>query len=318
MSNEQLNAEVTKLFEQINEMIPEELVVQYGNQKSGYVRYDQSYQTAENGQLIIHVQDVTAPNYTVSHELLHKLMEVKKFPQIQFRLTSGNREFDEQLMIITTALYDAVLHLNIYEWQRKHGLLTEEVQADYLEGIVQTITPEKAGKLDPMMHLRLMTVLDALVFYGDDFDKVTDQFKRDYPVTLAAAEKLYQLITEKPVDSPFAVRRTIVALFAEFDNVLKELGLPTLGSSEFVTLESVLSERQLRLEVRQLFQISHSEIQDAVTKKRAYIGLGVHDQQNAFVLPMQPKSQTEEYFKTLYGLSVSELFEKLQIPYLVR
>ena len=40
-------------------------------------------------------------------------------------------------MIITTALYDAVLHLNIYEWQRKHGLLTEEVQADYLEGIVR-------------------------------------------------------------------------------------------------------------------------------------------------------------------------------------
>ena len=84
MSNEQLNAEVTKLFEQINEMIPEELVVQYGNQKSGYVRYDQSYQTAENGQLIIHVQDVTAPNYTVSHELLHKLMEVKSFRKFNF------------------------------------------------------------------------------------------------------------------------------------------------------------------------------------------------------------------------------------------
>ncbi|AMV60689.1 Hypothetical protein ADU72_0863 [Pediococcus damnosus] len=318
MSEERLNAEVTTLFDRIDAMIPEQLTVQYGDQKSGYVRYDQSYQTVENGQLIIHVQDVTAPNYTVSHELLHKLMEIKKYPQIQFQLTSGNREFDEQLMIITTALYDTVLHLNIYNWQRQHGLLTEAVQADYLAGIVKTITPEQGDKLDSMMHLRLMTILDALVFYGDDIDQVAAQFKRDYPITLTVVQKLYNLITEKPVNSPFAVRRTVVSLFAEFDKQLKSLDLPTLGSSEFVTLESVMSQRQLRLEVRQLFQIAHSEIQDAKTQKRAYIGLGVQDQQNAFVLPMPPKSKTEEYFKTLYGLSVKELFEQMQIPYLIR
>lgn len=318
MSDIKLNNEVNELLAEVNQKISGDVVFDYGTEKSGYVRYDQSYQSWQNGDLIIHVKDVTAPSYTVSHELQHALLDETGYPTISFNVTSGHRDFDEQLMIVTTTLYDTITHLTIYEWQKQHGLLTDEVQDQYLKGIQQTIKPEENGEMDGMMHLRLLTLLDALVFFGDDFDKVVDQFKRDCPISLAGAQNVYQIISAKPVESPFTLRRTVVKAFEAFDTQLEKWQLPTVGGKEFVTLGSVFSKRQLRLEVRQLFQISHSEIKSAATKERAYIGIGVNDQQNAFVLPDPPKRKTDDYFKTLYSMSVETLFKQLNLAYSVR
>ncbi|MDV7720124.1 IpaB/EvcA family protein [Pediococcus ethanolidurans] len=318
MSDIKLNSEVKELLDEVNEKISGEVTFDYGTEKSGYVRYDQSYQSWQNGDLVIHIKDITAPNYTVSHELRHALLDATGYPMISFNLTSGHQDFDEQLMIVTTTLYDTVTHLNIYNWQKGHGLLTDEVQTEYLKGVQQTIKPEEKGKMDGMMHLRLLTLLDALVFYGNEFDKVADQFQHDYPISLQGAQKVYQELIQKPVDSPFALRRTVVKAFEAFDAQLERWNLPTVGGKEFVTLGSVFSNRQLRLEVRQLFQISHSEIQDKATKQRAYIGIGVTDQQNAFVLPTPPQNKSEAFFKHMYGMSVKDLFEQLNLPYSVR
>lgn len=166
MSDIKLNNEVNELLAEVNQKISGDVVFDYGTEKSGYVRYDQSYQSWQNGDLIIHVKDVTAPSYTVSHELQHALLDATGYPTISFNVTSGHRDFDEQLMIVTTTLYDTITHLTIYEWQKQHGLLTDEVQDQYLKGIQQTIKPEENGEMDGMMHLRLLTLLDALVFFG--------------------------------------------------------------------------------------------------------------------------------------------------------
>ncbi|GEL15662.1 hypothetical protein [Pediococcus cellicola] len=318
MSEIQLSEEVQKLLAQVKEATNEKIVLDYGDQKSGFVRYDQSYQTRQDQQLVLHIRDITAPDYTVSHELLHALMDLKKYPAIHFNLTSGHQDFDEQLMIITTTLYDTATHLQIYRWQEAHHLLTEAVRDAYLKGVVHTIKPEEEGKVDGMMHLRLMTILDALVFYGDQFEQVASQFEHDYPMALEGAKNIYQILMQKPVDSPFTLRRTLVKLYAAFDQQLEKWHLPVVGSSEFVTVDSVLSRRQLRLEVRQLFQISHSELQEQATQKRAYIGLGMTDRQNAFVLPAPPKSQSEVFFKQLYDMSVAEFFEKFHLTYTIR
>ena len=48
-----------------------------------------------------------------------------------------------------------------------------------------------------------------------------DQFKRDYPISLAGAQNVYQIISAKPVDSPFTLRRTVVKAFEAFDANLK-------------------------------------------------------------------------------------------------
>ncbi len=70
---------------------------------------------------------------------------------------------------------------------------------------------------------------------------------KDFPVSFAAAQKLYQVISEKPTDSPFSLRRNVVKLFKAFDEQLKDWELPALHNTEFTTVTSVLSERQLGL-----------------------------------------------------------------------
>ena len=101
----ELNATVQKLLAEVNDRYPDGSVfVQFGDQKTGYVRHDQASQKVLPGGLFITVNDVTAPDYTASHELLHLLMLLQGFPQIFFSLSLGNAQLDEQMMIMATDL----------------------------------------------------------------------------------------------------------------------------------------------------------------------------------------------------------------------
>lgn len=317
--NFDLNDQVHSLIDAVNHYFPGTVTVTFlGKLQAGYVRHDQSQVVQDGKNVIIQIADLSAPNYTASHELLHLLMVLRGFPQVFFSLTTGNSQLDDQLKMMGTELYDIVSHFVVVSEQRKHGLIDDDIEEMYLKGIYATIKPEP-NPLDDQMTLRLMTLLDAMVFYGDHFDQVVGKLKQDFPVSLAAAEKLYQVITEKPTDSPFGLRRNVVKLFKAFDEQLKQWELPPLHNTEFTTLTSVLSKRQLNLQVRQLFEVFHSELIEIHSNTRAYVGFNRVDDQNAFVLA-NPKGDQDnpEFFKKIYDKTVKELFDSLKMPYIER
>ena len=311
-----LNKENQALLDQVNSLYPEGSVfVQFHGDKSGYVRHDQATQQTIPGALVIIVTDLTAPNYTASHELLHPLMLLKGFPQIFFQLSLGDKELDEQMMIMSTDLYNIAMHRVVVAEQRKHGFITDEIEEQYLKGIEHTLTPEKEE--DDERTLRLLTLLDALVFYGDHISKYEKTLAEKYPLALAAAKKMYAEITKKPIKSPFDMRRSIVKIYSLFDQQMQEWGLPALHNNEYTTLSPVLSARQLRLEMRQVFEIYHSDMKERGTDKRAYVGLRRSDGQNSFTLPVPAQNAPEE-FKKIYDQPVKEFLEQNSIPYIVR
>ncbi len=313
----ELNATVQKLLAEVNDRYPDGSVfVQFGDQKTGYVRHDQASQKVLPGGLFITVNDVTAPDYTASHELLHLLMLLQGFPQIFFSLSLGNAQLDEQMMIMATDLYDVAMHRVVVEVQRQHGLIDDTIEAAYLKGIQATLTPEKDGDNDERT-LRLLTLLDALVFYGDHLDQVAPTLTAAYPVAFAVAQKLYAAWATKPVDSPFEMRRQIVKLFRLFDEQMQAWGLPALHNNDFTTLTPALSERQLRLKVRQVFEIFHSDMQSRHGDKEVYVGIRRNDRQNSFVLPA-PQLNTPDAFVKWYDTPVQTFLEDRGIPYLVR
>nr|WP_282802453.1 IpaB/EvcA family protein [Secundilactobacillus kimchicus] len=319
MQNIELNDSVQSLINAVDDLFDGKVEVQFiGDLQSGYVRHDQAQTVQDKNQITVQISDLSAPNYTASHELLHLLMTLRGFPQAYFALSSGNDELNQQLMMMGTELYDIVAHQVVVSEQRRHGLITPEVEAMYLKGVQATIDPEpEAG--DDRMTLRLMTVLDALIFYGTGNQQAVDQLQADYPKAFAAASKLYTMLMEKPVSSPFTMRRSIVKLFKGFDNQLEAWQLPPLHNQEFTTITSVLSKRQLRLEVRQIFELFHSEMIDPATKRRAYVGINRADGQNSFVIAAPaPKDDTPDFFKAIYSLSVEELFHQLEMPYILR
>lgn len=317
--NIELNDQVQDLINAVNQLFPGTITVTFiGKLQSGYVRHDQAQAVQDGKNVIIQIADLSAPNYTASHELLHLLMVLHGFPQVFYSLTTGDDKLDDQLKMMGTELYDIVSHFVVVSEQRKHGLINDEIEQMYLKGIYATIKPEP-DPLDDEMMLRLTTLLDAMVFYGDKLATVADKLKKDFPVSYAAAEKLYAIITDKPTDSPFSLRRNVVKLFKAFDEQLKDWELPALHNTEFTTLTSVLSERQLGLEVKQLFEVYHSELVEINSNTKAYVGFNRVDDQNSFVIA-NPKGDQDnpEFFKDVYGKTVKQLFDDLKMPYIIR
>lgn len=319
MTEPQLNATVTDLLATANSLFPGNITVKFGTDKAGYVRHDQAQQALHDGDLTVMVNDVTAPNYTASHELLHLLLLLQGFPQITFNLTTRDQRLDEQLMAIATELYDMVSHVLVVKKQRQHDLIDDNIAELYVKGVEATIDPEEAGKDDAMMTLRLLTLTDLLVFFdGQLTPQLTAKLADNYPKAFPAAQDLYAVICEKAVDTPFAMRRAVVKLFKAFDEQMNAWHLPMLHGSEFVTVQNVFSERQQRLEVRQLFDIYHSDMLDKQKHTRAYIGLNKGDRQNAFVLPAPAQKHSDAFFKETYAKTVKQLFEEMNLPYTLR
>lgn len=311
-----LNETNQALLKEVNRLYPEGSVfVQFHGDKAGYVRHDQATQETIPGALVIIVTDLTAPNYTASHELLHLLMLLKGFPQIFFQLSLGDKELDEQMMIMSTDLYNIAMHQVVVAEQRKHDFIDETVEEKYFKGIEHTLTPEADD--DDERTLRLLTLLDALVFYGDRLSKYEADLQKKYPQALAAAKKIYAEITKKPIKSPFDMRRAIVKLYSLFDQQMQAWGLPALHNNEYTTVSPVLSERQLRLTMRQVFEIYHSDMKERGTNQRAYVGLRRNDGQNSFTMPA-PMGDAPTYFKQVYGQTVQDFLEQHSIPYIVR
>lgn len=320
MSDEEpikLNDDTQELLDEVNRLYPTNVFVQFHGKKSGYVRHDQTEQMNLPGGLFITVTDLTEPNYTASHELLHLLMVLRGFPEIFFELSLGTKELNEQMMIMATDLYNVVAHRVVVSEQRKHNLINERIEQEYLKGILHTLTDE-GEKADDERTLRLLTVLDALVFYGDHLPKYEDQLKQHYPLALTAAKKLYAKITEKPVDSPFGMRRMVVKLFRLFDEQMQDWGLPKLNNNEFTTLSPVLSKRQLRLHVDQLYDIYHSGMDSRETGRKAYVGLAKGDHQNSFVISAPKGDYSSNDMLKFYHESVETLLKNLNVPFIVR
>lgn len=316
MSEEQeikLNEANKELLDEVNKLYPEGSVfVQFKGEKSGYVRHDQATQQTIPGALLILVTDLTEPNYTASHELLHLLMLLRGFPQIFFQLSLGDKELDEQMMIMATDLYNIAIHRVVVAEQRKHDLINDQIEEEYLKGINHTLTPE--SKDDDERALRLITLLDALVFFGDHLPKYEDQLQEKYPNALAAAKKIYAEITKKPIKNAFDMWRSITKIFNLYDQQMEAWGLPALNNNRFTTLSPVLSERQLRLEVRQVFEIFNSGMKDRKTGKPAYVGLRRNIGQNSFTTA----KHSPEEFKKIYDQPVKEFLEQNHIPYIIR
>lgn len=315
-----LNKVNQDLLDEVNDLFPRGSVfVQFHGEKSGFVRHDQAETANLPGGLVITVTDLTEPNYTASHELLHLLMTLRGFPQIFFELSLGDRQLDEQMMIMATDLFNTVAHQIVVAEQHRHGLINEQIEQEYFKGITATLTDE-GDQDDGERTLRLLTLLDALVFYagGHLTEQQEEELQRRYPVAWASAQLLYDQAMSKPVKSPFEMRRTVVKLFKLFDTQLQQWGLPALHNNQFTSLSPVLSKRKLRLEVAQVYDIYHSEMTERDSKRRAYVVLGKNDQQNAFVLPAPQDEYSSDQMLKFYHQPVEELLKSQNVPFIVR
>lgn len=316
----ELNEIVQQLLEKAQELQDGKIEINYKNNKSGFVRHDQVQYHFQGEKMIIDVLDQTDVNYVVSHELLHFMLTAQELPEISFNLKSNKSMLDRKYMATAMELYDILMHFFVYDQQRELGLIDDRIEELYFKGILAVLKPEPSTGKDEWMVLRTVNILDALVFFKADQEEVLPKLRELYPKATAQAERLFAVITSKPLDSAFNVRRMLVKLYKEFDQTLLSYGLSEMNLTIYTSVTPVLSQHQLRVQVRQLFEIFHTSLNQIDSKQSAYVGQMKNDHQNTFVIaePSGNESQRAAKFRKIYETPVDEYLEQIGVHYLKR
>lgn len=311
--------ETLTLLDQVNEIYPGSVILRGNETATGVITYDQVSTEMLGTRLMVEVTDGTAPDFLATSELLMMLLTLNGYPQIYFQLKDEDIDLTDQLMVMTTHLYQPALRAIIYREQAAHGMLTADVVKGMVAGVQQTLTPETAQD-NSENALRLLTLLDLQVFLHnapEETDAIVETMAERYPQAWAAAQKVFDAMRVDDIKNAFTVHRAVVAAFKLFDEQMVTWNLPEIHADEFATLTPVLSERQLRLPLAQVFDIKHLTMQDRNTGKEAYAGLLKTSGQNSFVLAA-PDDDLASFFKELYQTPVKEVLVKLGQPFAIR
>lgn len=312
-----MNPKIQILLTAVNDLYPGTVMTRIGGPATDELHIDRVSQELFEDRLLIELAEGTESDFLFGNELLKMLLTLNGVtPQLFFALTFQDDALDQQLIQIATRMHRTVVHAITYRELQQKVIITDATQRAYLAGVKSELTVEN-GELDDESLWRLLALLDALVFAdasGADFSELATL----YPLAYTAATKLVAPILAADLKQPRRIRRQMTALFGGVDEVLTAWGKPTVNAKEYVTLMSVLSERQLSLPVSQVFTIYHSEMIDFQTKKSAYVGLGKIDSQNSFVVSKPDDQDSATFFKALYQMKVGDLFHKLALPYIQR
>lgn len=313
MTELDLRPQVQSLLAETKEKIKIPIIVETTDAKVDYVRHDQAEHFLRGGKMIITLKNNQAADFLVTHELLHIQQFSENLPQLQFNLTSGDLDLDNKIMAAGLELYDTVMHFQVYAQQRKLGVVDQSLAEMFFQGLLATLKPEQKTA-DQWMVLRTLSILDGLVFFQGD-EQVTAKLQKLYPQSTQAAQQMYQQLTTKKMIGPLAIRRGIVKLFQEFDQALTIWQLPAMQLNQFLTITPVLSSRQLKLQLRQLFALYHVDFKENLHNTPAYLGVYRQDDQNSFVLPTPTVEKPDEFFKAIYRLTVADFMKKYNFVY---
>ena len=311
--------ETLTLLDQVNEIYPGSVILRGNEVATGVITYDQVSTEMLGTRLMVEVTDGTAPDFLATSELLMMLLTLNGYPQIYFQLKDEDIDLTDQLMVMATHLYQPALRAIIYREQAAHGMLTSDVVKGMVAGVQQTLTQETEQD-NSENALRLLTLLDLQVFLhnvSQETENIVATMVERYPKAWAAAQKIFDAMRVDDIKNTFTVHRAVVGAFKLFDEQMLAWNLPEIHADEFATLTPVLSERQLRLPLAQVFDIKHLTMQDRNTGKEAYAGLLKTSGQNSFVLSA-PADDLASFFKELYQTPVKEVLIKLGQPFAIR
>ncbi|WP_127848428.1 hypothetical protein [Lacticaseibacillus hulanensis] len=314
----ELDPAVSQLLDKVNEGFDVPMDITVTGEPSAELRNaDGDTQIDEQLHGHITVTNPLAVDYTVSHELWHVLLRLMNFPSTGTAVHTENKDYNDQMRAIAGGLEAGVIHRIIVGWQAEANLLTPTVLKAVRAGI-EADTPVEVGEEDDGMVLtRIFNLLDGLlVLGGPDSDMISAWYTK-YPMALKFATELYNVLTEADLSEPRTYRVAIVKMFKQFNETMSVMGL-NLDFENFIVVPPVLSKRQLRLSLSQLYLLSNSEYVSDKPHTTAYTALGKSDNQAAFVLQLDKNQTKPEYFQKLYDRPLGDVLDEFGIGYTVR
>lgn len=263
---------VRALYQQVQAQTKSHIKLRWNQRHEDWLSFDQSgHRMDQQGNLEIILAHSYNLNFTLAHELRHVLLEMTIAPQVDFLVTTTKPEFDRQLQLTALTLIGAVEHVVLTEQQQAAGEITPAVQTAFLKGLKQHL-----AHISDSIYQTLQ-LLDGFVFgLVDELASYADRLPQAYQ----NAQQLWQVASKHAPNTMLGLRRNEIAILQEFNTILQTQGYQALPFGDFVTFEPLLSARQLRLNVGQIFQFKRVDFLDLQTKKPAVLLVDQRDLQN--------------------------------------
>lgn len=306
-----LSAPVQNLLDQFQkEMAPKQIILQEKESQFPATMLDPEESQmilTKTGDIELFVPNPRFANFIVAHELMHLQQEGRQSVQISY-VKQNNPQFSQFLDQIGQELRNIVVHQAMHQQLLELGVLDDDVQQAIQKLIDEKLPVDDSTTSALVIAMKAIQLADTFTFVGS-----VDQWQEKFAKSMKVAAELWQLVTTANLTTNRQVRALIGQLINYFAEYFDKFGLQIPSLADNLLLKPVLSERQLKLSVRQLFQLWRQP--NAAT---TYLVKGIQDEQAISLIEIPKDEQQEAAMLAIYDLSVQAFLDKFALNYAPR
>lgn len=243
-------------------------------------------------------------DFIVAHELGHLQQERQQIVKIGIA-KSSDAQLNQAMTVIAQVIFNIALHEGMHPQLENLNLFTDDLRTA-VQGAVEHDLPAETEKSSNLqVTLMALQIADTFTFIGE-----VPAWRVSYPRSFMLAEKIWTVVHATKLVTNRHLRSLLLQIIEILSDFFEHTELSVIDLRRSLLVTPVLSERQLKLSVRQLFQIFHVSEQEGI-----YLGLGVNDEQAAFQLQlpkMTPKQQSAKMLE-IYDATVESLFTEANL-----
>lgn len=306
-----LSAPVQNLLDQFQkEMAPKQIILQEKESQFPATMLDPEESQmilTKTGDIELFVPNPRFANFIVAHELMHLQQEGRQSVQISY-VKQNNPQFSQFLDQIGQELRNIVVHQAMHQQLLELGVLDDDVQQAIQKLIDEKLPVDDSTTSALVIAMKAIQLADTFTFVGS-----VDQWQEKFAKSMKVAAELWQLVITANLTTNRQVRALIGQLINYFAEYFDKFGLQIPSLADNLLLKPVLSERQLKLSVRQLFQLWRQP--NAAT---TYLVKGIQDEQAISLIEIPKDEQQEAAMLAIYDLSVQAFLDKFALNYAPR
>lgn len=306
-----LSAPVQNLLDQFQkEMAPKQIILQEKESQFPATMLDPEESQmilTKTGDIELFVPNPRFANFIVAHELMHLQQEGRQSVQISY-VKQNNPQFSQFLDQIGQELRNIVVHQAMHQQLLELGVLDDDVQQAIQKLIDEKLPVDDSTTSALVIAMKAIQLADTFTFVGS-----VDPWQEKFAKSMKVAAELWQLVITANLTTNRQVRALIGQLINYFAEYFDKFGLQVPSLADNLLLKPVLSERQLKLSVRQLFQLWRQP--NAAT---TYLVKGIQDEQAISLIEIPKDEQQEAAMLAIYDLSVQAFLDKFALNYAPR
>jgi hypothetical protein len=315
MKIEDMNPAVQDVLNAVNNALDTPVRIGFADAVDPILRpSDARYGYDDDGNAFIQVDNAQNPEYTFSHELSHLFIDMGGYPVVHNEIDLSDDETGQLVADVAAGIDEAVHEMIISAWQKEHGIMTADVRKRVIDGVEADVTPGDDGKEAEQLVREGLTILDGLIIAGIDNPRISAWQDR-YPSAFAVAGQLLATLLNSELNDARGIRHAILAMFNTFNDMFD---LEGVSFAQLVVVPPVVSERQLRQPVGQMYRIELTPYKSALGADDVIAFIGLADGQVAMMVHEDHTTVMAGLVAALVEMPLGEVISRYELPFTQR